>query len=118
MAYTPTEWETGDVITAEKLNKAENGIAGATPLIIPVAYDDSTYIYTLDASYSELLAHKDGFNMCKLETATKIEYGYLAQLYVSDGTYYAKFITLGAEGATTTYPFTASSEDADMTFED
>ena len=29
MAYTPTEWATGDVITAQKLNKMEGGIAGA-----------------------------------------------------------------------------------------
>ena len=29
MAYTPTEWATGDVITAQKLNKMEQGIAGA-----------------------------------------------------------------------------------------
>lgn len=27
MSYTPTQWATGDTITAEKLNKAENGIA-------------------------------------------------------------------------------------------
>lgn len=27
--YTPTVWKTGDVITAEKLNKIEEGIAGA-----------------------------------------------------------------------------------------
>lgn len=29
MAYTPTVWATGDIITAEKLNKMEQGIAGA-----------------------------------------------------------------------------------------
>lgn len=29
MAYTPTEWATGDIITAQKLNKMEQGIAGA-----------------------------------------------------------------------------------------
>lgn len=29
MSYTPTEWATGDVVTAEKLNKIENGIASA-----------------------------------------------------------------------------------------
>lgn len=29
MAYEPTEWECGDVVTAEKLNKIENGIANA-----------------------------------------------------------------------------------------
>ena len=27
MAYTPTNWQTGDTITAEKLNKLENGVA-------------------------------------------------------------------------------------------
>ena len=26
MSYTPTEWKTGDVITAEKLNNMESGI--------------------------------------------------------------------------------------------
>lgn len=30
MAYTPTTWNTGDVITAEKLNKIETGIQNAT----------------------------------------------------------------------------------------
>lgn len=26
MAYTPTVWQDGDVLTAEKLNKLENGV--------------------------------------------------------------------------------------------
>ena len=29
MSYTPTTWATGDVITAEKLNKLEGGVANA-----------------------------------------------------------------------------------------
>ena len=29
MGYTPSNWQNGDVITAEKLNKMENGIASA-----------------------------------------------------------------------------------------
>lgn len=33
MAYTPTEWVTGDVITAVKLNKAEQGIAANSNLV-------------------------------------------------------------------------------------
>ena len=33
MAYTPTVWATGDVITAEKLNKAEQGIAAAYEIV-------------------------------------------------------------------------------------
>lgn len=43
MSYTPTEWQTGDTITAEKLNNMENGIAEANyPLVItltPTAAD-------------------------------------------------------------------------------
>lgn len=42
MAYEPTVWVTGDVITAEKLNKAENGIAGATPLVCTIELVDET----------------------------------------------------------------------------
>ena len=29
MAYTPNTWNTGDVITAEKLNNLEHGVAAA-----------------------------------------------------------------------------------------
>lgn len=29
MAYEPTNWKTGDIVTSEKLNKLENGVAGA-----------------------------------------------------------------------------------------
>ena len=29
MSYTPTEWVSGDVITAAKMNKLENGVANA-----------------------------------------------------------------------------------------
>lgn len=32
MSYTPTEWATGDVVTAEKLNKLENGVEQAVEL--------------------------------------------------------------------------------------
>lgn len=32
--YTPTVWETGDLITAEKLNKIEDGIANASAVTV------------------------------------------------------------------------------------
>ena len=34
MAYTPTVWATGDVITAEKLNKMEQGIVAADNVVV------------------------------------------------------------------------------------
>lgn len=30
MAYTPTEWQSGDIVTSAKLNKIEQGIADAS----------------------------------------------------------------------------------------
>lgn len=50
MAYTPTVWETGDVITAVKLNKAEQGIAAAYPLVVTISD------YTFDKTFAEVLA--------------------------------------------------------------
>ena len=29
MSYEPTVWQSGDIVTAEKLNKLENGVAGS-----------------------------------------------------------------------------------------
>lgn len=46
MAYTPTEWKCGDTITAEKLNKMEDGIAnaggGSEPLIFTATEREAT----------------------------------------------------------------------------
>lgn len=44
MAYIPTEWETGDVITAVKLNKAESGIAANSVLDVTVTMEDDAYV--------------------------------------------------------------------------
>ena len=42
MGYIPTEWVTGDIITAEKLNKAEQGIAGAySSMYFLVGWDEN-----------------------------------------------------------------------------
>lgn len=43
MSYTPTLWTTGDVITATKLNKIEEGIANAGGMVIQITrlQDDS-----------------------------------------------------------------------------
>ena len=43
MAYVKTVWETGDVITAEKLNNMEKGIEDmSTPLVITVSTNADT----------------------------------------------------------------------------
>lgn len=57
MAYTPTVWKTGDVVSSEKLNKMENGIAnaggGASNLFeILVDYDVFSGWYEVDSNIS------------------------------------------------------------------
>lgn len=52
MGYIPTNWVTGDTITAEKLNKAEEGIADAgCTLNIVAEHHGSVYGITQDATY-------------------------------------------------------------------
>lgn len=54
MAYTPTNWQTGDIVTAEKLNKLENGVAGGNIFIIHTIFDESTELNRLDKTWQEI----------------------------------------------------------------
>lgn len=60
MSYTPTEWKTGDIVTAEKLNKLEEGVAsggggGGGIFWINVTWDDND-VGTLDKTFNEILS--------------------------------------------------------------
>ena len=57
MAYTPTEWQTGDVVTAEKLNKIESGIEGAGGVLIiepTITHEGDATIFNLNASFNDI----------------------------------------------------------------
>lgn len=64
MAYTPTNWQCGDVVTAEALNKIEQGIASASggssptaPLILQQEVTDpENPIVQITTPYSEIKA--------------------------------------------------------------
>lgn len=47
MGYVKTEWETGDIITAEKLNNMEDGIESITE------YATTNYMYCVTGDYSD-----------------------------------------------------------------
>lgn len=49
MSYTPTNWATGDTITAEKLNKLEQGVASAGSVLILTDTNE-----TLDKTWQEI----------------------------------------------------------------
>ena len=59
MSYIPTEWQTGDIVTAEKLNKLEEGVAasgggGGGGLLVTVSAV-SEGVMELDKNYNEIL---------------------------------------------------------------
>ena len=56
MSYEKQTWQTGDVITDDKLNHMEDGIAGAggEPLLVHESYDEETGIYLLDKTWKEI----------------------------------------------------------------
>ena len=64
MAYIKTVWKTGDVITAAKLNNAEDGIEAHDPIILSGEWEDETathasydYYYSIeftDVTYADI----------------------------------------------------------------
>lgn len=72
MSYTPTEWKTGDTITAEKLNNMESGIAGAgdgnTMVFEFSATADSenpgSYILTTDCTPQDVASAYNSGKVC------------------------------------------------------
>ena len=55
MSYTPTNWATGDTVTAEKLNKMEQGIENAAdPFIVMLTPTAQNYSGVMDKTAGEL----------------------------------------------------------------
>lgn len=61
MAYTKTVWKTGDVITAAKLNNAEDGIEAAQGVLISGVWSEvsSEQWCTFDSTFTEIKAYLD-----------------------------------------------------------
>ena len=54
MAYEPTNWKTGDVVTSAKLNKLENGVAAGSGVLVVTVNGSGPY--TLDKTAGEIFA--------------------------------------------------------------
>lgn len=54
MSYTPTTWQTGDTITAEKLNKLEQGVseAGGSSLPAVTATDNGDVLTVVEGTWA------------------------------------------------------------------
>lgn len=54
MSYEKHTWETGETITAEKLNNLEQGITNAGILVVNGVYDEQANTVTLDKTWQEI----------------------------------------------------------------
>lgn len=107
MSYEKNAWQTGDTITAEKLNNIENGIANASGSITATLEGASI---TLSASYNDVMAMLDNgimpFTIIENEGAQVILV--CAYYWAEEGSYDVSFYSLDH---TATYDFMASSND-------
>lgn len=86
MGYIPTEWQTGDIITAAKLNKAEEGIEAAYPYTI--VFNKSGDEITCSETWEDLRViiyrdHRAIFAYIDDELSSRIEALYLDE-FVDD----------------------------------
>lgn len=89
MSYVKTTWETGDVITAEKLNKMEDGIESAAGsssggATLVVTYSEEGTTGTLDKTWNEI---KDAFPNVVIEGSPIGATSICEQVYHDGGTY-------------------------------
>ena len=97
MAYTPTVWETGDVITAAKLNKAEQGIAtaGSAAIKVPIIYDENDSVYTVADPSAAVTAFEAGSVVILYDPARNIGAGILyGSQDDGSGAYYADILNI------------------------
>lgn len=114
MAYIPTEWQTGDVITAERLNKAENGIAAAYPVVLTGTVDDQDTLH-LGKSWDDLmdLSGVPVFAQMDVSDTNQNRY-FLARIYADNGAYYAVFVSVDTNQNPSVLAFSAASASAEL----
>ena len=55
MSYTKQTWQSGDTITAQKLNHIEDGIADGGVLVVNSVHDEQTHTTTLGKTWQEIM---------------------------------------------------------------
>lgn len=101
MAYTPTEWQTGDIVTAEKLNKIEGALAGSGENLIATAiYNETTQAYSLNKSWKEI---KDASDAKKTIMVYDNSISTEQEGVTLTNTWYLSTIGSASDGETTTY---------------
>lgn len=92
MAYMPTNWQTGDVVTAEKLNKLENGVTRGNG-IVSSTINSETDETTINKSFDDLteMVANGTLPFLILETNNGIILVPLQHLFYANNYYIASF---------------------------
>jgi hypothetical protein len=78
MSYTPTNWQTGDTITAEKLNNMESGIENGQTLVVTITQNGGVYV--ADKTFSEITS---AWSAGKIVIADASAVGSIGVLYLT-----------------------------------
>ena len=125
MAYEPTSWKAGDIVTSAKLNKIEGGIVGAEPMVVTATTysEDGNTGLRLSATWKEI---HDAVTAHKLviidSTLDGTGYNYLAKsmlvlqtwVYENETDYWvtALGVSLEATDKSAIYAFAADGENS------
>ena len=63
MSYTPTEWNTGDIVSSQRLNKLEEGVKDAYEVMVINDNDE-----TLDKTWQEIYDAMAQGKLCVIRT--------------------------------------------------
>ena len=126
MSYTKQNWQSGDTITANKLNHMEDGIAdgggGGGVVVVHITEEDD--VATLDKTWNELqeLLSSGALVATLWETSGFTTMQFLTQAYSFDGTYAVAFMGASIRpdwtGETLATVFSCESADGYPYFED
>lgn len=86
MAYEPTNWKTGDVVTSAKLNKLEQGVAAGSGVL--VVNKDKIPPSTLDKTWQEIFdAASTGVVFLVSVGVSEVSTDLVRTVYTDDSTY-------------------------------
>lgn len=97
MSYTPTDWKTGDVITAEKLNNIEGGLSRQN-MVIPIQFDEDNGVSYITKA-SVLAVAEAGPTVIDFGNAGEYFAAIKMSAIVDSGTVYLRYATLEGAGS-------------------
>lgn len=107
MSYTPTTWHGGDVLSAEAMNKIENGIAGAGSGALEVNIEEDGNELVMDKTWQEIWDAFPNVYCYSLSDGQKYAIYYIDEYSVEAG---PTFYVSGPND----YPSTNSSDNGDI----